>query len=978
MPRIAALLAVLAAGFALFYGYARTPAPAPASAPATAFSAGRAMADIANLAPVPHPIGSPANARVRDYLMARMSRLGLKPRIQRGEGQRAAARGGEMWISGAHVENLIGVLPGKDPSLPAVALMAHYDSVPGSPGAADDITSVADALEIVRAIQASGEPRRDVMVVFTDGEEGDLLGATSFFADDPGAKRIGFVLNMEARGGGGRAAMFETGPGNGAAVGLFRRTTKRGFANSLSVFIYKLLPNDTDYTVAKAAGVPGLNFAFIGRQFDYHSPSSTVAALDEGSVQQMGEEVLGPARALAYAAALPPKTGDAVYGNLVGDFILAYPTWVGWLVLAAIGGLIAAAAARARQARELGWLDGLQGAGGALLLIVGGALALHLTRALTGVGFGWMEGRPLLARFPAFETAMALAALASALLVTLGLALGEARFAAVLVIAAAGLASSAFGGFDALALIEAGLAAVLALVLMGRPARSAGAWVGLLGVGWLAVLALQILAPTTAAVIAWPLAAGALTAVLLIGPTWQVVPRWAAALGVMVLATAFAAGLFHSFLQAMDRPELPALSLWIAAMSLWPALWPRARLVNASLAGASLVGALLIALWLHFTSPWSARHPRAAEPLYIVSNGHAWRASPLAPDPWTAAVLSADGGRVRRVDFPGFSRPLWAAPAAPVTLVPPAIDIARAADGTITVHAAMAPRAMLRLDMRTAASVTAGAVDGKAAPILGQPGKWTHLIWQAAPDGLTAAFRPIGHGALEIRYAQFTPRLAADRGAPAAHAAQTHGLGHGRLDGGDGRSALRVVSGAATFPSLLFSWGGWIARSARRVGSAPPPHPALPATFPIEGKEDLRPLSPPQARRNLAAKACRPARRRTSWRNSTKANSTNLLARCSATSAARSACRRSGWACGSAFSRPCTRAGRPPPRNWPGGPAALPSAMCANGPWPRRPTATSPMTGPGGPSASAPSRPWSSPNPTARSISPRPSIWSPP
>ncbi|HEY2178418.1 MAG TPA: M20/M25/M40 family metallo-hydrolase [Caulobacteraceae bacterium] len=757
MPRIAALLAVLAAGFALFFTFARTPSPLPASAPATQFSAGRAMADIAAMAPVPHPIGSPANARVRDYLLARMNQLGLSPRTQSGEGQRAAAHGGEMWISGAHVENLIGILPGKDPRLPAVALMAHYDSVPGSPGAADDITGVADALEIVRAIRAAGQPRRDVMLVLTDGEEGDLLGASSFFADDPAARHIGFVLNEEARGGGGRAAMFETGSGNGAAISLFRRTTKRASANSLSVFIYRLLPNDTDYTVAKAAGVPGLNFAFIGRQFDYHSPSSTIAALDQGSVQQMGEEVLGPARALAFAPTLPPRTSDAVYGNLVGDFILAYPPWVGWLVLAAIGALIVAAGLRARRARELRWLDGLQGIGAALLLLTAGALALHLTRALTGIGFGWMEGRPLLARFPLFEIDMALAALAVGLLVTLGLAVGEARFAAVLLIAAAGLACSAFGGFDVAALIEAGVAAVLALILLGRPARSAGVWVGLLAAGWLAALALQILAPTTAAVIAWPLAAGSIVAVLIIRPTWQVVPRWAAALIVMALAAAFTFSLGHSLMQAMDRPELPALALWLTTLSLWPVLWPRARMVNAGLAGAVLLAALAIALAVHFTSPWSARHPRAAEPVYIVDDGRAWRASPLEPDRWTAAVLEADGGRLGRVEFPTFEQPLWAAPARPVPLAAPAIDITRAADGTIAVHAAMAPQAMLRLDMGTDTSVTAGAIDGKAAPILTQPGKWTHLVWQAAPDGVTVAFMPIGHGTLQVRYALFTP-----------------------------------------------------------------------------------------------------------------------------------------------------------------------------------------------------------------------------
>jgi hypothetical protein len=268
---------------------------------------------------------------------------------------------------------------------------------------------------------------------------------------------------------------------------------------------------------------------------------------------------------------------------------------------------------------------------------------------------------------------------------------------------------------------------------------------------------LQILAPTTAMVIAWPLAAGALVAVLVAAPSWQVVPRWTVALVVMTLAAAWAGALVHSLLQALDQPELPALPLLLLAMSLWPALWPRARLVNASLAVACLGGAVALALWLHFTSPWSSRYPRVAEPLYIVDSSRAWRASPFEPDRWTEAVLRQDGGKVSRLNFPTFPRPLWATPAGPSALAPPAIEITKAPDGTIAVHASMAPSATLRLDLRTDAVITAGAIDGQPAPILARPGKWSHLDWQAAPGGVIAAFRPLGHGALDIRFAQFTP-----------------------------------------------------------------------------------------------------------------------------------------------------------------------------------------------------------------------------
>jgi Zn-dependent M28 family amino/carboxypeptidase len=61
---------------------------------------------------------------------------------------------------------------------------------------------VAAVLETVRAIRARGAPARDVAVILTDGEEAGLLGARGVFAGDPLAKRLGFILNLEARGSG--------------------------------------------------------------------------------------------------------------------------------------------------------------------------------------------------------------------------------------------------------------------------------------------------------------------------------------------------------------------------------------------------------------------------------------------------------------------------------------------------------------------------------------------------------------------------------------------------------------------------------------------------------------------------------------------------------------------------------------------------------------------------------------------------------
>jgi len=234
--------------------------------------------------------------------------------------------------------------------------------------------------------------------------------------------------------------------------------------------------------------------------------------------------------------------------------------------------------------------------------------------------------------------------------------------------------------------------------------------------------------------------------------------RWGAALVLMVLTAAWAGGVFHPLLEAMDQPELPALPLWLAALALWPLLWPRpgSRAAQMGVALFALAAAVGVALTLAFTSPWTVRHPNVAEPLYVIDDGHAWRVSPFEPDAWTRAMLRADGGKIGRASFPAFRGPVWAAPAAAVTVAAPAVDLARAADGTIQIKAAADPRATLHLDVKTDAVVASGAVDGRSTPMLTEPGRWTHFVWGPGTP-LAIAFKPVGHGTLEVRYAVWTP-----------------------------------------------------------------------------------------------------------------------------------------------------------------------------------------------------------------------------
>jgi len=59
----------------------------------------------------------------------------------------------------------------------AIMLMAHYDSVYSARGAGDDASGIAAILETLRALRAGPPLDRDVIVLFTEGEEEGLLGA---------------------------------------------------------------------------------------------------------------------------------------------------------------------------------------------------------------------------------------------------------------------------------------------------------------------------------------------------------------------------------------------------------------------------------------------------------------------------------------------------------------------------------------------------------------------------------------------------------------------------------------------------------------------------------------------------------------------------------------------------------------------------------------------------------------------------------
>jgi hypothetical protein len=525
------------------------PSPTPSSAPANLFSAERAMADVRRIAASPHPVGSPENATVRGYVAGQMQALGMEV-VTREASLSADALGRLNEWSGRSdkamtLTNLIGILPGKDRALPAVMLMAHHDTVWGSPGAADNTAGVAASLEVVRAIRAKGQPQRDLVVLLTDGEELGMEGANHFFAADPLHSRIGAVINLEARGGGGRTSLFQTSRDNGEAIALYANAVSRPVATSLSAYVYSVLPNNTDLTPALKGPYTAYNFAFIGRPGLYHSPLATPDRLDQGSLQDMGQQVLDLTGALVSATALPAKAPDVVFFDLYGLFTASWPAWLGWLMLAVALGALGIAVRRDGRAGFV------QGAAQMLGLMVVSGLGLYAFNRLSMMG-GHDEYYDRLAAIPRLEVLAALVCAAAFLLL--------------------------FGSGK------------------GSLARSAGATVPLALLG----IAMQALAPTAAYVVIVPVL---LSALVLAWPK-----GWAQA-AVAALVTGFMLALGHFLMQGVgpDTPMAVALPFALAALSLVP-LWPGIDQAKARAGiAALLVLAGGVALWVQLDAPAESR-----------------------------------------------------------------------------------------------------------------------------------------------------------------------------------------------------------------------------------------------------------------------------------------------------------------------------------------------------------------------------------
>ncbi|MDG2014775.1 MAG: M20/M25/M40 family metallo-hydrolase [Pirellulaceae bacterium] len=293
----------------------------PATADISVFSAARAEAIFQRLYEdaTPHPAGK--NASFRQKVIDEFQKLGYQVELHQSQ---AKPRNRRSTLETVPLTNLLVRLVGKTDA-PPVILSAHFDSVPGAAGAADDGAGLTALIEIARMLRDEPPLERDVVFLITDGEELGMLGAQKFVEEHPLASEAAVVINLEARGTTGPSILFETSSDSQWLIEAFANSARRPYASSLFYEIYKLLPNDTDFTIFKGHGLKGCNFAFIGDVKNYHTVNDNFKNLDRRSLQHHGENTLNLLRAIMKQDIEAQKATTAVYFDLIGFRIFRWP-----------------------------------------------------------------------------------------------------------------------------------------------------------------------------------------------------------------------------------------------------------------------------------------------------------------------------------------------------------------------------------------------------------------------------------------------------------------------------------------------------------------------------------------------------------------------------------------------------------------------------------------------------------------------------
>ena len=295
------------------------PKALPNNAPDTEFSAERAIEHLEVISTKPRLVGTSGFESARDYIVDELRALGWETEIHTTRNNT--------------VENIVARLEGTE-SKDAILLVAHLDSVSGSPGATDDGSGVVVLMETARALQAGLPLRNTVILLFTAPEETGGQGALAFYQEHPWIDDLKLVFNFDTGGLTGPAELTARSSENGWLIREAAKADAYFYGTSATG------AGSSDFTlVFQPAGFSGFDYQYTWDRRT-HSALDNLENLDPNSLQHLGYHALSVTRHFGNMDSLDdPKDPNPLYFNFLRLGVVHYSqTWV--IPIMAVAGLI--------------------------------------------------------------------------------------------------------------------------------------------------------------------------------------------------------------------------------------------------------------------------------------------------------------------------------------------------------------------------------------------------------------------------------------------------------------------------------------------------------------------------------------------------------------------------------------------------------------------------------------------------------------
>lgn len=250
-------------------------------------------------------VGSTGHFLTRGYLVKQMEAAGLIP-FQGSSFELRFERPHPNTREPQGFTNLVGVIPGKDRTLPPILLGAHYDSVIAAPSVDDNATSVA--MNLVLSEEYRQRPLdRDLIIAYFDSEEppfflGESMGSRRFCEDYCQDLRFAAVIVSDLIGHDfhpsdlGLPSILGTvmphlrklvcvmGAESSPAFPFIVSAAARR-AKDIRVFhlLHRYIANMSDHAAFAKAGHPFL-FLSCGQGRHYHTPQDTLEWINFGKL----------------------------------------------------------------------------------------------------------------------------------------------------------------------------------------------------------------------------------------------------------------------------------------------------------------------------------------------------------------------------------------------------------------------------------------------------------------------------------------------------------------------------------------------------------------------------------------------------------------------------------------------------------------------------------------------------------------------